>query len=96
MTNPGERATITVYPDGPLLVRGPVDLRSADGQPIANERAVLALCRCGRSKLKPLCDGSHRLSRFSDSAAAEDLAHVLAKATPAPRGDRELEGPPVD
>ena len=49
-----------------------------------HDRTVLALCRCGRSRLKPLCDGSHRLSRFRDPATAEKLDHVLTNATTLP------------
>ena len=79
-----EEVTVTVCPDGPLLLRGPARLLSADGQTIDHQRRVLALCRCGRSRLKPLCDGSHRLNRFRDAAAAADLTHVLERATPAP------------
>jgi CDGSH-type Zn-finger protein len=48
-----------VYPDGPLVVRGPVTIQHADGQVVETGRTV-ALCRCGRSALKPLCDGSHK------------------------------------
>ena len=61
--SPDERAaaTITVYPDGPLIVRGNFDVRDLDGSAIDTGR-VVALCRCGRSAVKPLCDGSHRLS----------------------------------
>lgn len=77
-------ASITVYPDGPLLVRGSFELRSADGQLIENDRSMIALCRCGRSRLKPLCDGSHKSARFVDSAAAEDVSHVIKFALPAP------------
>ncbi len=28
-----EEATITPYPDGPLILRGDVELRTADGEP---------------------------------------------------------------
>ena len=56
--------TITAYRDGPLLVRGPVELRAADGTPIASDRDPVALCRCGRSALKPFCDGTHKLVGF--------------------------------
>lgn len=78
----GGEVTVTVCPDGPLLLRGPATLRTADGLTVDHDRTVLALCRCGRSRLKPLCDGSHRLSRFRDPASADQLAHVLTNATP--------------
>jgi CDGSH-type Zn-finger protein len=49
---------VTVYPDGPLVVRGDVRIEDVDGNAIEPTR-IVALCRCGRSALKPLCDGSH-------------------------------------
>lgn len=57
--------TITPTPDGPLYVRGRVQLRAADGSPIA-EDVRMALCRCGQSHNKPFCDNSHREAHFSD------------------------------
>ena len=77
--------SVTVCPDGPLLIRGAYELRSADGQVLSHDRSVLALCRCGRSQLKPLCDGSHKTSRFADQADAAGMAHVLEHARPLPR-----------
>jgi CDGSH-type Zn-finger protein len=56
--------TVTPYRDGPLLVRGPVRLATPDGSPIVVDRDPIALCRCGKSKLKPFCDGTHKLSGF--------------------------------
>lgn len=58
------RATITPCPNGPLLVRGPVDVVTVDGQPVPGQRATMALCRCGASAAKPFCDGSHKAIRF--------------------------------
>jgi len=52
-------ASVTVYPDGPLIVRGDFEVRQVDGTVVETGR-VVALCRCGRSALKPLCDGSHK------------------------------------
>lgn len=43
---------------GPLWVRGEIDVVSADGFRYATGR-VAALCRCGASRTKPFCDGSH-------------------------------------
>jgi CDGSH-type Zn-finger protein len=44
---------------GPLWVTGNVQIRRADGQP-AETRNRVTLCNCGKSKIKPLCDGTHR------------------------------------
>jgi CDGSH-type Zn-finger protein len=57
--------TITPYRDGPLLVRGDVTIVGPEGEIIDPGRDVVALCRCGRSQLKPLCDGTHRIASFS-------------------------------
>ncbi|KAA9152962.1 CDGSH iron-sulfur domain-containing protein [Microbacterium lushaniae] len=59
-----DRVTITAYPDGPLLLRGDVDLRTADGRPIPRARRTVALCRCGLSAIKPFCDGTHKAAGF--------------------------------
>ncbi len=59
-----ERPTITTYRDGPLLVRGPVELLDQDGTVIDTGRRTVALCRCGKSRTRPLCDGTHRLVHF--------------------------------
>ncbi|MBB4679977.1 CDGSH iron-sulfur domain-containing protein [Crossiella cryophila] len=56
--------TITPCADGPLLVRGAVELRTQDGELIDPGRATIALCRCGRSAIKPFCDGSHKVAGF--------------------------------
>lgn len=55
-------ARITVYPDGPLIVRGVFVLDDLDEGQLPTGR-VIALCRCGRSATKPLCDGSHKIAR---------------------------------
>ena len=62
---------ITPYRDGPLVVRGPFVLEDQNGEPIAAERETIALCRCGKSRMRPFCDGSHRLVRFRAPSAAE-------------------------
>ncbi|MCS3843813.1 MULTISPECIES: CDGSH iron-sulfur domain-containing protein [unclassified Microbacterium] len=59
-----DRATITPYPDGPLLVRGDIDLVAADGETIERHRRTVALCRCGLSTIKPFCDGTHKAAGF--------------------------------
>lgn len=43
---------------GPILARGGITIEGADGTAYENRNRV-TLCRCGRSKNKPFCDGSH-------------------------------------
>src|SRR5438034_9547538 len=63
-------------PNGPyyllndMEVRPVPNLRRASGETCANVRAV-ALCRCGASKNKPFCDGSHSDMEFNDPKTAE-------------------------
>jgi CDGSH-type Zn-finger protein len=54
---------------GPLWVKGGIVIEGADGEPypVANR---VALCRCGRSKRMPLCDGAHVDAGFDHT---EDL-----------------------
>jgi CDGSH-type Zn-finger protein len=67
-----DEVTITPYRDGPLLVRGPVRLADMYGREIPVERETIALCRCGKSRLRPFCDGSHKLTRFRAPTGPED------------------------
>ena len=48
--------------NGPLHVTGPVDIEGNDG--ILEEKREAFLCRCGGSKQKPYCDGTHRNIEF--------------------------------
>jgi CDGSH-type Zn-finger protein len=57
-------ASITVAPNGPYLATNVPNVADLLGGPVP-ARPQLALCRCGRSKLKPLCDGSHADAGFS-------------------------------
>jgi CDGSH-type Zn-finger protein len=67
-----DATVITPYRDGPLVVRGPIRLVDQDGEEIEVDRRTIALCRCGRSRLRPFCDGTHKLTRFSAPSGAED------------------------
>lgn len=59
-----DRVSITACEDGPLLVRGNVVIAQEDGEEIPARRRTIALCRCGVSTIKPMCDGTHRLVGF--------------------------------
>lgn len=50
---------------GPLWVKGGVPLQGADGT-VYEVRNRMTLCRCGKSKNKPFCDGSHIRVNFYD------------------------------
>ena len=63
--------TITPYRDGPLLVRGDFRILDQYGNPIEAERGTVALCRCGKSRIRPFCDGTHKLVRFTAPSGAE-------------------------
>jgi hypothetical protein len=52
-----------------------------EGQEIDPGRGTVALCRCGRSSLKPFCDGSH-LSGFR--ATGGDERPLRGRRTPQP------------
>lgn len=61
--DPASTVEISSAPNGPLLVRGPIEIRSADGAEI-HTGTKGALCRCGASRNRPYCDGSHAVAGF--------------------------------
>ena len=55
--------------DGPLVIDLPAGSCFVyDGKEYLLEKPKLALCRCGRSKNKPFCDGSHKELGFKAAA----------------------------
>ena len=60
--------------NGPLIVRGDFELLDAEEKAFGlGGRKQIALCRCGASKNKPFCDGSHNSTDFSSSIERSDL-----------------------
>lgn len=60
-----ERVRVQITRNGPIVITGPVELVDAQGTPIpVKKEQVIALCRCGQSATKPLCDGSHSRCGF--------------------------------
>lgn len=51
-------------------MRGPFTLVDQDGNEIEVRREVVALCRCGRSRMRPFCDGTHKAIGFRAASAA--------------------------
>jgi CDGSH-type Zn-finger protein len=63
--------TITPYPDGPYLVRGAFVVRDQEGKELPLRRRTIALCRCGKSRMRPFCDGTHKLIGFRAPSGGE-------------------------
>jgi CDGSH-type Zn-finger protein len=79
-------AEITAYPDGPYLVRGEFRLHTAGGG-VERRRKTIALCRCGRSRRKPYCDGTHKLAGFRSIEDEPVSATADAVVVAAPSDD---------
>jgi hypothetical protein len=58
-----EETTVKVQVNGPLYLRGKVRI-VGPGNHVIREDTRVALCRCGHSKNKPFCDGSHFRVKF--------------------------------
>ena len=71
-----DRNRVTVAADGPLYVRGDVMIQTQDGEVLLKDTRV-ALCRCGKSGNKPLCDNSHR-DAFTDAGSLPDASGETA------------------
>jgi CDGSH-type Zn-finger protein len=84
---------ITPYRNGPYLVRGPFAIVDQEGNEIEIKREVVALCRCGRSQIRPFCDGTHKAIGFrADSGPSLTTDGPGVPATkPAQAGGRVRE-----
>ena len=80
---------IACLPNGPYYLLNDMEaapvanLRRASGEACAAVRGV-ALCRCGGSKNKPFCDGTHGTNGFSDRNTAD--AAINRRSTYAGKG----------
>ena len=51
---------ITMRPNGPFRVEGPISLVDVNGQEWdLTGKPAISLCRCGLSSKRPFCDGTH-------------------------------------
>lgn len=90
--------TIQLVENGPLFVRGDVTIIAEDAE-VLLEDTRLALCRCGHSSNKPLCDNSHVEAAFHAAAdyAADDKTQPAVSGgklniNPAKNGPLLLQG----
>jgi CDGSH-type Zn-finger protein len=67
-----EPVVIRCRENGPLVVHGAVKVIDHLGNEFTPPpgKDAIALCRCGQSKNKPFCDGSHRACGFQAAELA--------------------------
>ena len=62
-TTTNEATPITIFQNGPLKIKGNLEIQLASGE-VVNKEGTTGFCRCGASENKPFCDGSHRKIEF--------------------------------
>jgi CDGSH-type Zn-finger protein len=74
-------ARITPYRNGPYLIRGDFRLVDQEGEEVALTRRTIALCRCGKSRTRPFCDGTHKKIGFQAAGAIEGEPASVARSS---------------
>jgi CDGSH-type Zn-finger protein len=62
--------TVKGLKNGPLEISGGVTILDHSGKEYADIGEPVYLCRCGQSKSKPYCDGSHTRVGFKSEETA--------------------------
>ncbi|ELY56181.1 hypothetical protein C491_14577 [Natronococcus amylolyticus DSM 10524] len=94
-----ETNVVTVWPDGPLYLRGNIEIVTPDETTVLKDTRV-ALCRCGASENKPLCDNGHVEAEFRapgaknapESDTQSDDDDGVLTVTPRPDGPVQIQG----
>lgn len=89
MSDPKQKARVVISKNGPYLVTGGVPIAEQiigtdaaggsetwDQGTVYEERASYALCRCGHSKKKPFCDGTHSEAKFEGTETASRAPYL--------------------
>ena len=94
-----DKNMIFVQTNGPLYVRGDVELTTSNGKLNLRDTRV-ALCRCGASENKPFCDNAHLGIRFRATGYVSTEETTVQAAEPGPlkitaqnNGPLHVEGP---
>jgi CDGSH-type Zn-finger protein/uncharacterized Fe-S cluster protein YjdI len=92
------RNLASVQPKGPIYLRARVRIPSGEHATLV-EYTRVALCRCGASANKPLCDGSHTRVGFADAGACSNVPASIevepsgsVTVYPQPNGPLRIEG----
>jgi len=66
---------VRLRPNGPIVIEGPIKLLDVEGNEITlpSNKPAVALCRCGHSKHRPFCDGSHKECGFQAAEKASEI-----------------------
>ncbi|HMQ55870.1 MAG TPA: CDGSH iron-sulfur domain-containing protein [Anaerolineae bacterium] len=94
-----ETNTIKPAANGPLYLRGDIEIYDSAGNLLLQDTRV-ALCRCGASRDKPFCDGSHSQAGFIDEGqlgenklGPKEMLQGKLKVVLAENGPLLLDGP---
>jgi hypothetical protein len=80
---PDVPATLTPIRNGPLYVRGDVEVRGLDGLALRRD-SRMSLCRCGLAARQPFCDNSCRTQHWHEPAPTEDAGDATGGPESAP------------
>lgn len=92
--------TVRLTRNGPTYLTGDLELVGPEGGALLRDTRM-AICRCGQSQNKPLCDNAHRAAGFRDEGAfgrddgVEDpgAPSRVLRVIPHRNGPIQLEGP---
>jgi CDGSH-type Zn-finger protein len=75
--DPAPGARVVCVESGPYLCYGASVQMGAGGVEAPKNGKPLALCACGRSSMKPFCDGSHAKGEPASEEPASEPAEVV-------------------
>ena len=78
--------TLTPIRNGPLYVRGDVEVRGLDGRPLRRDTRI-SLCRCGLAERLPFCDNTCRTTGWREPAGGHDAGATGGPESSPPSAD---------
>jgi uncharacterized Fe-S cluster protein YjdI len=77
--------TLTPIRNGPLYVRGDVEVRGTDGTTLRRDTRI-SLCRCALAERMPFCDNSCRKAGWREPPAGDSSAPGIGSSPPSNAG----------